>query len=488
MTTQGLHVSAHCEDCGKQYRVANPDRTYACKACGGTVRAEAGAEPHADPVIEGTVTCTECDAVNPGGTHYCAECGTTLAVSTSVRGSNAAARLRQEAADAFKGANRTIGAVTVMYRFGALAYAIATVFAIMALARTDVPRNPGILVVVLTTLLSVMLLMGALHIHFKPFLWTVAIAVLATVVSVVHLVGPNPFGIAFIASASWAALAWAALVPTFRFNRLIATHRDLYVTHHASAQTRRSLKGRSAHERHERLMMAMRRAARRAWRVSSAAAAGILLASAAGTWFVLTTERPADFVPVLERFQSAWNAGDFAAVDGLFEPRVREAESARLEGRLLGYGWKETPPTLTERSRRETPGQVDVDYEFAGLTITARWSRVGPDWWLVRFDIPLPPFEPTFERFVGAWEDSDPDRIIDFFAPEAQAEMRAGVEKAVRDRGWGNFPEILDTETTTDAAGQVTVVIKLPKGKVTTEWHFRTDGQWHLHGLKFPKR
>lgn len=110
---------------------------------------------------------------------------------------------------------------------------------------------------------------------------------------------------AFLASTAWAALAWGALVPMFRFKKLIARHRDLYILHHASARTRRSLKGRSAQERHERLVDAMHRAARRARRVSFAEAGAICLASIAGTYAVLTTARPNDLPPLVERFEAA---------------------------------------------------------------------------------------------------------------------------------------------------------------------------------------
>ena len=65
------------------------------------------------------------------------------------------------------------------------------------------------------------------------------IAVLATAISTAHFVGPDPFGAAALASAIWAAIAWGALVPTSRFSKLMAEHKDLYIMHHASARTRR---------------------------------------------------------------------------------------------------------------------------------------------------------------------------------------------------------------------------------------------------------
>jgi len=438
--------------------------------------------------IEGTVTCFECRAINPGGTQFCAECGTSLEYTLPQKGSGAAARLRREAEGALKRAHRWMAAVTLMYRLGAGAYALATMLAVAALARTDVPRGAGVLVVGLTTSLSVLLLMAAMHILFQPFVWTIAVACLATVVSIVHLVGPDPLGVAFLGSAAWAILAWTALVPAFRFRRLIATHKDRYALHHASSRTRHSLRGRSAHERHERLLGAMRRAARRTWKVSAAAAAAMVVASALGTYSVLASARPEEFAPVRARFEAAWNAADLAAVGELFDPKVRAVEAARLAGRVAGHGWGEAPPRLTGGAMREEGASAQVDYELGGVGMRVSWQRVEQRWSLVRVELPVPPLEPALEDFVQAWRDSDPKAIAALFAADVRAEMLASIESAVASRGWDSFPEVRSTEVSDDAGGKTTAVLRLEKGEVTAQWHFHPSGAWRLHGLRFPKR
>ena len=132
MNEPTVRVSARCDDCQRVYRVPKADRTYTCKGCGGTVHVVEGSEEPHDPVPSGTVTCYECEAINPGGLEYCAECGSSLDFTPPKPGNHAAAKLRQEASDALKSATKWINGVMILYRIGAVAYAIATLFAILA--------------------------------------------------------------------------------------------------------------------------------------------------------------------------------------------------------------------------------------------------------------------------------------------------------------------------------------------------------------------
>lgn len=431
-------------------------------------------------VIEGTVTCGACQLVQPAGTIACAECGAELADADEAWRSEANRELVQ--------AYGWIAAVAWLYRLGALAYAIATLFAILALARTDVPERAGVLVVGLTTTLSVLMLMGAMLILFEPVLWTVAIALVATFVSVVHLVGPDPLGIAFLGSAAWAVVAWAALAPTLRFRRLVAHHKDRYILHHASARTRRALRGRTPVQRHERLLGAMRRAGRRAWKVSAGAAAVILLTSALATSLVVARLRPPLFSEAVARFEAAWNAGDLATVSQLFDPAVRATHGRRLEGWVDGHGWTGAPPALADGQQRNAGDRVWIDYPLDGFTLSASWHLKDRRWSLIDVELPVPAFEPTRERFLAAWRGSDPEALAQFFSPENRAIMRDSIETSARRRGWNEFPGVLDTRVTDETGGDVELVLVLERGKVTTAWHLRDDGSWHLNRLEMPRR
>ena len=451
-------VHARCEGCDKGYRVPDPDRTYTCKQCGGTVRA--GSPPE-----------------DPGGAANAADELESLQLTT-----------RQEAARELKREYKWIVAVTWLYRLGAAAYAGVTLVAVLALKSTSVPLGPGIVVVVLSTLLTVLMLMGAIQILFQPLAWTVAIASMATLVSVVHALGPNPLGLALLWSSAWAALVWIAVVPTLRFQRLLARHKDLYILQRASQRTRRTLKHDSFKSLHERLMGVMRRARRHAWRVSVTASALICVASALGSTAVLAKLRPQDFSVALGEFQAAWNASNLAAVGRFFPAEVREQRSAWLAGTAAGHGWRDGLPQLAEGSRRQAAGLTWVDYELAGLTLSTGWILIERKWNLSEIELPVPPLEGVLERFLAAWSLSDPRKIAAFFPPEFVERNLGPIERTVRGRGWDTFPEILDTFVGDYTDGETTVTLSTEKGDVTTEWLFRTNGTWSLHSFKFPKR
>lgn len=439
---------ALCDSCGKKYRVRHPERTHVCQQCGGQVL----------PLSDGTQEVEEASA-------------TTLA---------------KEAAQSLRSAYKWINGVTWLYRLGALAYALATLAAVIALTQTAVPVGPGMLVVGLTTSLSVIMVMGALLILFQPFAWTLAIAVLATCVSVVHGIGPDPLGVAGMASSALALLAWAALVPTWRFRRLIGQHQDLYILHHASSSTKRSLRRRTPEERHERLLNVMHRAAQRAWKLSAAASIAIIVASAIGTAVVLTQIRPQDFGVAQARFERAWDTSDMGTVADLFADSRRELETQRLAGLATSYGWTDGVPKLGDPDVERDKSRALVHYWVGNKTLSALWVRQGREWVLSTIEFPRPPFEPTFERFLVSWKESGVDGILSYFSAENRENLRETIEGALAKRGWDPLPEILETRTEVSDEDRIHMTLLLPDGDVLTKWHLRPDSTWGLHSVGFP--
>jgi hypothetical protein len=479
-TVERSRVHARCESCGATYRVSDPARTYPCKSCGGEVRASTGP-------FKGAVTCSRCGAVNLHGARFCAECGTPLGTSPIAIASEAEAAERRAATRELRRAYAPVGAVTWLYRIGAAAYAAVTVVAVLALASRDVPLEPGILVVGLSTVLTVTMLMGAIHVLFRPFPWTVAVAVLASLVTVAHLLGPNPLDLAVLFSAAWAAVFWVATVPTLRLARLIEEHTDLYITLHASRATKRSLQGRSAKERHQRLLRAMRRASRRAWRMSAVAALAVVLASALGTWLVVTRVRPPLLRPVLIELKSAWDAGRLDEVAARFPARTRQVAAARLAGTAEGH-WGSAPPALGEPTITDGKGTARVDYSVGGVAMTTHWTIEQQRWWLTELELPPPPFEPVLERFRAGWRASDPRAIAALYPEEHRAAMFASIRDLAARRGWATFPAIVDTQVTGADETDRLVAFVLPEGRVNTEWLLRGDGRWSLHRFDVVRR
>lgn len=478
---------ARCEDCHRVYAVPDPERSYSCKVCHGTVTTvdEALDKVH----LEDLVACPHCEALNNPDAVSCIECHAIMphhAPGHRVR--HEATEARHEAIDALKRGQQWIGAVRWLYRIGALTYGLVTLFAILALQNTDVPQEAGIVFVGLTTLLTVMMMIGAMRIDFEPFPWTVTIATVATGVAVVHVFGPNPLGLAFPLTFSWAVLLWAAFIPTQNFQRLMKIHQDRYILHHASQSTRRSLKGRTARERHERLVRAMRNAGLKAWKSTAAAAALALMASGFSTYGIVTTRRPPLLDPVRTAFEQAWTVSDVEAVGSYLIEPLRDYKIEWLSGVREGLGWDESLPKLARPTVRgdEATGYVEVDYKVDQITLATAWSLKDRSWTLTQLELPRPPFEGTLQRFLDAWKTSNPQEIVAFYSPENRADMLPVLERSTERLGWVQYPDVLGTKTEVDDR-YTSVNLRVQGGEVTTRWHFRRDGRWGLNQLRFPR-
>ena len=481
---------ARCEDCSKTYRVPSADRAYACRACGGIVRTLATKGPAPEHAPGPLVLCNECQTLHPLGTPSCSECEAELAHATVVENEEQAADLLEATKQTFRRASRWNRGIAWTYQVGAVAYAIATLFAVLALAHPQVPLGGGVLVVALLVAMSVLMGSAALHLLFQPYLWTLAVALLATGIAVVHAMGPNPFGLALLGSAAWAALSWALLVPAHRLQTGIEHHRDLYIENFASLRTKQSMKGRSPGERHARLLAAMRRADRKAWKISAFAGGALVLASTVGVLFALETARPQTFEAALAAFEDTWNGGSADGIEPLFDARVRAVEATRLRAVSAGYGWRAALPTLPEGALRAGDSELerDVEYDLSGIDLIARFALRDLEWRLVDLQLPCPPIEPALERFRSAWEAGDVQGLADLHSPERRAEVREQLEESRSRRGWDVFPPILGTQLRDMSDRNATAVLDLGGGRdVTVTWYFRDDGVWGVFGLQMPK-
>ena len=312
-------------------------------------------------------------------------------------------------------------------------------------------------------------------------------ALLATGVAAVHALGPNPLGVGLLGSGAWALLSWALLFPVKELQTWIHRHKDLYILHHASQQTKQSLRGRTPGERHARLLRAMQRADRRAWKVSAAAGVVLVLASAVGTYGVVTGKRPGRFDAALEAFEVAWNAGDAEGIRPLFDPRVREAEGTWLGAVISGHGWGDGLPALPEGTLREGEGERYVDYELEEFPLTARFVLNDLEWWLARVELPYPSIQPALARFRSAWDGGATETLAAFFAPERRDEVLEQLDATRTRRGWDAFPPVLETTLQGEGDRRVSVVMNVGKRQdLRTAWFFHDDGTWGVVGLTMP--
>ena len=327
---------------------------------------------------------------------------------------------------------------------GAVSYALVTLVAVSAVGRADVPVQAGVLVVSLSALVTVAMLMAAVHVLFRPLVWTLIVAGLATVASVVHLVGPNPLGLMFVWSAGWALLFWSILVPMVRLSRLIAAHEDEYILDHTEPQTQRQLKRRSKRERHDRLLDLRRRAAQRAWKVSGTAAAVIVVASAIGTREVLAGVRPPELAPSLAEFEAKWRQSDFASIGRFFPAEFAAQRATWLEGMAEGHGWGRLLPRLESAGKQEQEGSVVVTYRLADLTtLSTRWLLEEREWQLVAWELPDPPVSPRLDSFRQAWQASDPEALAALYPVNYRKSQASNIERSMQLREWTKLPAVI---------------------------------------------
>jgi len=478
---------ANCEACGQGYSVPDPDRTYTCKLCQGTVRVP-GKGLSSEGHLIGALDCDECHAINHAGTETCVECGAPLTEKPAEESHEDSLRARRQATHELRRGYKWIDAFRWICRGGAFGYALVTLTAIVALGRPEVPLEAGLLVVSLCTLLTILMLLGAIQLLFKPFVWTLTIAIAATAASGVHFVGPNPLGLTFAWSAFWAVLFWIAVSPSLRFRKLIAAHTDLYIMQRASQRTRNRLEGDDTRHRHERLLRVMRTASQRAWRLSIAGVIGATVVSAATSFLVLSEVRPAELDSVVRDFEETWKRSSrAAALERFFDPELREWQVGRLGGLAAGHGWSGRFPDLVRVEEERSSNEAVIEYDAGNLQISMDWILREREWLLLQIRMPVPPFETAFERFLATWEQSDLTGLSKFFAPEFQERMETSLQNSLINRRWQTLPEIIDRDIDEPEDEKAVTTLNIEGGAVIASWWISRTGEWTLQSIVFPK-
>ena len=394
--------------------------------------------------LEDALDCEQCHAINHAGCATCVECGALLTESEEEPSEEDESKARRQAADDLRHGYKWIDALRWVSRAGALGYALVTLMAINAMSRSEIPYEDGLLVVVACTLLTMLLMMmGSVQILFKPFVWTLLIAIVATIASVVHFVGPNPLGLASGWSAFWALLFWIAIPPTLGFQKLIAAHTDLYILQRSSQRTRRRMERDVSDHRHERLLRVMRKASQRAWRISAGFAVGATLVSAVATYIIVSEVRPEDLRGTISSFEEDWTRASRMTLQEYFAPELRTWQTDRLFGFAKGHGWGRKFPELLNAELSDGQNEVFVHYQLSDFPITMQWALRERDWVLLQITMPPPPFEPVFEEFMAAWQGNNMKRLSGFFAKEFQERMEVSLKNSLVNRDWKALPAIV---------------------------------------------
>jgi hypothetical protein len=479
-------IRAVCGGCGAAYRVPAAGRAYACKHCGGAVRAE-DAEPTAPHLVHAAArACHACHAVLPTESRFCPECGAAWEPhATGADGTPAPkpslAERRHAALDLGR-ARRAIGIVRGIFWFYVVVFSLG-IFGGLALLRAPEAMEPdeALLLVGMCTLLAVLALAGANLAARHPFACSVSIASFWSLgVALQALAGE--LGIVPVAIA---VVLWVLVIPTVRVARLLRAHPDLYVA-------RRILGAHPADGTHG--AQVLRDSGRRAWlRLGVQATALVLLVAlaTAGAW----SRRPRSPGAWIAGLADAWNRADADALVALFADERQAAEREHLAGALARRGWDTAWPRL---ERPDVAALVPVAaadqvtghrYRFtaADTELHTRWLRAQGGWVLDEIWLPPPPLEPGLAEFAAAWP--RPDALAALYPERSRDRMRASFERLVERRGWSASPPALGVpEVRVVDEDSREVHYAVGAGRLRTRWTLsKDDDRWHLTVLEPPQ-
>lgn len=229
-----LH-DAVCGDCGLAFRVPSPDKTYACKSCGGVVGV-----PRA---------CAACGVENDPGAAFCDACGEALAAeaepSKPARSRPKTSKRSQRELSAradFHGmlrAIRNVQTLLLVQALGATLISTLVVFAWIEIAREayhygrPVDLGAPFRMYVSVLLFTAVSWMGVIYGRWAPRPWALVSAVCTSLMTlgVLALELASPV---HVPRLSWivafaALVAWVAVVRLAPLGRRLAEHGDLSI-------------------------------------------------------------------------------------------------------------------------------------------------------------------------------------------------------------------------------------------------------------------
>ncbi len=434
---------ATCEGCGKTYIVPEPGRSYTCKACGGRLSdAIRGADPATD------------------------------------------AEERREAAAQLQRALNVVVWLRRLFAAGAIAYGLITVFLLVLLPKGIMDGGPLQVSLAVTTVMTCMHVVGFRQVRMQPFLWTMLLAVLATLSVGLYLVRWSGVSLELGVRILSAVALWSAVPATARVRALIAAHPDLYSTHrlHGTDRRRHGARSDAAHS----LQQFAR--ARRATALGSVAwASGMALAVLAVVLFTRPANAGMSLESAMAAFEEAWGDADLDALLALSPPNEVEARRALIELVLAEQGWGERWPALGEELVESDPPAVTVVWPIDGGEVGSYSTPTEGGLWLGVLVLPLPSFDAALGRMADTWVARDVPAIVALYPPEKRESAASSIARAVERRDWGDdWPEIYEIEVGQVRLDGTRVTYRVPDDELVTNWAFRGEHGWCLTSLNLP--
>ncbi len=377
---------AYCQSCGLMLKVEPGQALPPCDECGGHLLLE---EQEQESPVK---ACPSCEADNPEKARFCESCGADMSAKGKSRQRGDKVASRQANVELGK-ARRIIKRVRSLFIIQSVGWALLTLGLFMVLDQEDLLGESSWMLMVPFSI-CLFCILGSIFLAREPFIWSMAIASLQTLVVALY---PLEFGfsidwliITFITIASWAATASLTKV-----KKLLAEHSDTIGAQKLMGTREKAYQGDLGRKHRQRLKEESRgKLKRRAIFISAilvvVVGIGIWAAKAnrKPTWQELQAAeqqreaerlakmpKPEEFTPVLQKFVQDWNQSDKEAIHALFLAWDKEKWIRGLKRVGERNGWEGVFPTLSDediqwRGKRE----VYVYYQLAERRFLTRWE------------------------------------------------------------------------------------------------------------------
>ena len=479
-------LSAICDSCGKPYRVPDPNKVYACKACGGRVCA---APPEEEEVVG---SCGECGADLGANDAFCTECGTEVAASEAPTSSR---RRRRSGADREKSraASRELNKAMKFLKILRLWFLLSIIFQgfILALspfmfaASEVIDAQTASLVIAIRLATTALMIIGFFQVNFRPFVWAVVLASMVTLTRAYDIVATEYNMIVTVLSVAWALLFWALVVPTARIRRLVEENPDLAVSKRITGS--RARRGGKISPQ-----QALKQAEKQAWRKALITVSVVAVAVIGASFALYSDNKVPAFEDTWAEFNADWQKGDVDQVAAWFSASQRSSERAKLEAVRENRNWGSSWPSLADHEKdvykseaSGIPTSASVEAVVSGGTAKLDFRASEGSWTLRSLELPDPDFEPTLLDWKRAWAGSNYDAMAGFFKDTGKMERYfPGMAKR---QDWETLPRITETNIVKDRAGYRTVYFKTIDGEVRVKFKLDMD-RWIAFNFKPPER
>lgn len=483
MTSAAPHFLASCDQCGRSFKVPDPNKVYGCKSCdGGRIRVAAPA-------------CPACEAEVSTGDEFCQACGTSLAAGadsdredapqlerkarvrkkSSARGGKARSTRRAVSSEL----NRSLKSVRVLRTFfilNAAIHLLGTGLAVAGFGLTGGDRSAFLVLLLIQASLSAVMLAGVFLVMHQPAVWALVMACMVTL-SRTLAAWESDWNLAYVGIGGiWALLFWAMVAPASRAKRLLDENPDLGYAKRMDA------------------------ARPRAMRKAIVAAVGVVLISGASAFFLHVGSAAVPLAPTWKKFVDDWEATRIEPVLETLETGIGQAGAAEFEAELRDRGWDQDLPDLGAAAVAvasefklysvEVPGSdmaaIYLETEQGDFEFGWRYYPLDQEWRLVEMNYPMAMFPPEMLLEIqDQWQSSDIAGLASKF-PDPDSSM-ARFERAFASRGWEReFPKLNAVDLIPTSVG-ADVYLDTEAGENVLRYR-RTGGKWELRSIKLTPR